>query len=168
MLVEHVLPRDLKRILIFEDFNECVRRVFKTNMTMDGVELPWEVTPAGDLQAAAAFAARSVSLERLSVAYMISAKHFFASAAGNPSWTWPDLKSLALTSPLLRETPQNADRINCLLQAAGITALRMPKLQTLTLWSAARGKAWAFIYQRGGGDGDGGNDGASSITWRGT
>ena len=38
-------------------------------------------------------------------------------------------------------------KINALLHAAGMTALRMPKLHTMVLWNGIKGSAFAFIYR---------------------
>lgn len=112
-----------------------------------------------DPRIAAAFAARSVDLEQLSVAYNVNAEDFFDRAACNPSWTWHRLESLALTSQLLRDT-QGRKGIDALLYVAGVTARRMPRLRAFVLWNGIQGQACAFLYQTGAG--------RASITWRGT
>lgn len=126
-------------------------------MLASRLNLSWEVTQVVDPDAAAAFAARSVGLEQLSVAYVVDAAHFLARATGKSSWTWPYLKSLSLKSQLRWDTTQSTEKINGLLYLAGVTAQRMPKLQTLTLWNGIK---WISIYQR--------DEGCANITWRGT
>lgn len=128
-----------------------------------GQLIPWqpqvEISRVVDPRIAAAFAAWSVDLEQLSVAYMVNAEDFFYRAACNSSWTWHRLESLALTSQLLRET-QNRKDIDALLYVACTTALRMPRLQAFVLWNGIDGEACAFIYHTDGG--------RASISWRGT
>ncbi|GAB1317024.1 Oxoglutarate iron-dependent oxygenase protein [Madurella fahalii] len=158
-LVQNHLPQSLKRVSVFEDFSESLARIFPTGQLM-----PWqpqvEFSRVVDPRIAAAFAARSVELQQLSVAYMVNAEDFFGHAACNSSWTWHHLTSLALTSQLLRDTTQSRKGIDDLLYVAGITARRMPKLQAFVLWNGMKGEACAFIYHRDGG--------RASITWRGT
>ncbi|KAK3373636.1 hypothetical protein B0T24DRAFT_657456 [Lasiosphaeria ovina] len=158
-LVQNHLPQSLKRVSVFEDFSEWLAGILQT-----GQFVPWqpqvEISRVVDPRIAAAFAARSVDLEQLSVAYMVNAEDFFGRTAYNSSWTWHHLKSLALTSQFLRNTMQSRKGIDDLLYLAGITARRMPKLQTLALWNGINGEACAFIYHRDGG--------RASIIWRGT
>jgi hypothetical protein len=52
------------------------------------------------------------------------------------------------------------EAIHALLYGAGVAALRMPRLHTMTLWNGRKENACAFIYQT--------ENGCSSITWRGT
>ncbi|KAK4196598.1 hypothetical protein QBC40DRAFT_313184 [Triangularia verruculosa] len=107
-------------------------------------------------QLAAAFASRSLTPDELSLSYIIDAQDFFKTC--QPTWTWQSLESLSLTSKQLRFTVDRKD-LDKLLLEAGKTALCMPKLKTLVLWSGEN-DACAFIYQTR-------NDHAS-ITWRGT
>lgn len=55
-------------------------------------------------------------------------------------------------------THSKPDRTNELLSIAAQAAVKMPKLETMTLWNGRRGEACSFIYRR--------RD--ASITWRGT
>jgi hypothetical protein len=106
----------------------------------------------------AAFASRSQDLEQLSVSYMVNAEDFFGACL--PSWTWPHLESLALTSQLLCYDWGRRVFIDNLLYKAGITALRMPKLRTLAIWNGREGNACAFIYHT--------DQTSAHITWRST
>ncbi|KAK7225558.1 hypothetical protein V2G26_013561 [Clonostachys chloroleuca] len=106
-------------------------------------------------QVAEGFAARSLGLEQLSVAFMVEAQYFMDAAKKN--WTWHELRSLSLMSRLMsRESSSQV--ISRLLRDAGAVALRMPKLETMNIWNGAQGEACAFMYRQ--------KD--SSITWRGT
>ncbi|KAH6632554.1 hypothetical protein F5144DRAFT_489282, partial [Chaetomium tenue] len=161
-LVQDRLPQSLKRVSVFEEFSESLGRILET-----GPLMPWqqqreelEFYRIVDPRIGMAFAARSVAFEQLSVAYMVNAEDLFSHAARNSSWTWHHLKSLALTSQILRDTLRSRRGIDDLLYLAGNTVSRMPKLQDFALWNGIKGEACAFIYRRDGG--------RASITWRGT
>lgn len=170
-LVENYLPSTLKRVSVFEDFSENLAGILRTTnshfyLLPPG---PWDgqmvdIHRKADPQISRAFAARSVDLEQLSLAYMVNAEDFFSCAAGNSSWTWDRLESLALTSQLLRQDATTNEKtrkeIDDMLYVAGITAQRMPKLQALALWNGIKGEACAFIYYR--------KSGRASLTCRGT
>ncbi|KAL7913358.1 hypothetical protein GGI35DRAFT_475244 [Trichoderma velutinum] len=104
------------------------------------------------------FAKKSRGLKHLAVSFMVDAKDVFRHC--KPSWTWPQLKSLALTSQLLRDDLDAHSKIQDLLCRAAALAKRMLKLDTFVLWNGAKGDACAFIYRVKGLD--------VSITWRGT
>ncbi|KFY13394.1 hypothetical protein V492_03300 [Pseudogymnoascus sp. VKM F-4246] len=129
------LPQTLKRLLVFEDFNENLAAILNVTsslgMLFTGPQL-------GDY-----FAPPSLNLEQLSISYMTSAEEFFR--ACSPTWKWQNLQSLALTSRFIIPTGLGQD-INDLLCRAGALALQMPKLHTLALWNGGRGIAAAFIY----------------------
>ncbi|TGJ78714.1 hypothetical protein E0Z10_g10046 [Xylaria hypoxylon] len=66
--------------------------------------------------------------------------------------SWPRLKSLALTSPILDwNTPRS--KIDDLLWAAAGAAMVMPRLQTMELWNGSKHVACIFRYSRTGGEG---------------
>jgi hypothetical protein len=156
-LVRNHLPPLLRRVTVFEDFNDdLAATLVNTNPPFTWL---WqgEAFRVIDPSVGAAFAQRSRRLEQLSVSYMVNAEDFFQ--ACKPTWTWPYLQSLALTSQLLRPTG-NRQEIDALLYEAGITALQMPKLQTLVLWNGGKGNACAFIYYA--------DRNHASVTWRGT
>ncbi|KAF5022621.1 hypothetical protein F66182_5336 [Fusarium sp. NRRL 66182] len=100
----------------------------------------------------------SLPLEHLAASFIIEASHFFAI---DPSWEWPNLISLVLTSRLL--TPEEiSTKIDALLQAAAVAALRMPRLETMEIWNGQKGLAALFQYRviRG--------SQQTRILWRGT
>ncbi|KAI5861472.1 hypothetical protein GGS23DRAFT_606331 [Durotheca rogersii] len=152
--VKRHLPQTLKRISAFEDFSEDI--VAALGGAVPASSWSWSflshTAPGAILvsasrvvepQLGAAFAARSLDLEQLSVSYMVNARDFFQ--ACTPTWTWERL---------------DRKEIDALLFNAGITALRMPKLQTLVLWNGHTENACAFIHHTG-------KDHAS-VAWRGT
>ncbi len=133
------LPRSLKTLSVFEDFDDSLADLFIN---------PWD--PAdhvriADSRVAADFAYRSVRLEQLSVSYLANAEDFFRACLH--TWTWEHLRSLALTSTLLQPT-ESRGNIYALLSRAAAVALQMPRLHTLVLWNGRRGNACAFIYHR--------------------
>ncbi|OPB41505.1 hypothetical protein A0O28_0082250 [Trichoderma guizhouense] len=108
------------------------------------------------------FARKSLGLKHLAVSFMVDAKDVLRHC--KPAYTWPQLKTVALTSQLLREdaslNPDSQGRIEDLLCRAAALAKRMPELDTFVLWNGAKGDACAFIYRVKGSK--------ASITWRGT
>ncbi|KAF5984243.1 f-box domain-containing protein [Fusarium coicis] len=149
----HHIPVGVKKVTIFEDFNEnflelyALERGRDSNLNPERVRLPFRVLGA-------VFALRSQRLEHLSVAFMIDAQHFFD--ACQPSWRWPRLKTLTLTHRAISKA--NVHQTNKLFQTAAQVALNMPELQTLTIWHGERREACAFTYRREHG----------SICWQGT
>lgn len=87
------------------------------------------------------FAHQSLKLEMLSVSFMVGASNFFDQC--KPSWTWPDLTSLTLTSQLL--TP-SADA-NSLFRKGAEVAIQMPHLKTMEIWNGRAGLAGMFQYR---------------------
>jgi hypothetical protein len=102
--------------------------------------------PTSDVSRAAANA--SLELEHLSVSFMVDASYFFH--AREPSWMWPNLTSLALTSRLLApdESPTEIDNM---LRAAAAAAMKMPNLEITEIWNGRVGLAMLFRYQLAGG-----------------
>ena len=146
--------KNVKKVTIFEDFNENYLDVFWDFPDPDD---SWD-NPARvrttSFKVGDAFVRRSRGLEHLSVGFLTDAYHFFK--ACQPDWQWDQLQSLCLTSRLMSKTTPN--QTNQLLTLAAQTIPRMPKLETLTLWNGARGEACSFTYRREYG----------SIIWRGT
>ncbi|KAH6995137.1 hypothetical protein EDB80DRAFT_586633 [Ilyonectria destructans] len=148
------LPKRLKRLSVFEDFNENYLALFQVQPSDIPYIDPDEVritTP----EVGAAFAARSLKLEQLSVSFIADAQYFFE--ACQPQWRWNHLQSLTLTSRLM--SPKSFPlQITYMLQNAGKAAFFMPRLEVMTMWNSIKGEACAFTYRK--------KDGL--ITWRGT
>ncbi|KAL6694639.1 hypothetical protein J3F84DRAFT_50422 [Trichoderma pleuroticola] len=102
-------------------------------------------------------ARKSRGLKHLAVSFMVDARDVLRHC--RPSSTWPRLKSVALTSQLLRDHPDTGS-IEALRCRAAALAKRMPALDTLVLWNGAKGHACAFIYRVRGS--------RASVAWRGT
>jgi hypothetical protein len=154
-LIQNHLPKTLKGLTIFEDFNQDLITALG-NPPIPGI-LRVDVTRIVDPRICTAFASRSIELEQLSISYMVNAEDFFRNCI--QSWTWQHLQSLALTSQLLQNTGKY-QQICSLLQSAGNTALRMPRLHTLVLWNGTQGNACAFVYHT--------DRNYAYLTWRGT
>ncbi|KAH6892379.1 hypothetical protein B0T10DRAFT_559966 [Thelonectria olida] len=156
-MIDAHLPQGLKKLSIFEDFNQDHITLSRRNWLSavepetkpDRVRIP---TPA----VGAAFAARSLELEQLSVAFMADARDFFD--ARQPQWRWENLRSLVLTSVLM--TRSSKFQMFDLLRDAAEAARCMPKLQTMVLWNGAVGEACAFAFCK--------EYASASIAWRGT
>lgn len=88
---------------------------------------------------------------------MVDAYDFF-DAAIKFSYTWDNLTSLFLTSPLVTDET-NYRWINELLENAGIAAMNMPALRVMHIWNGAKGKLCGFRYQV--------TDSDTAIQWRG-
>jgi hypothetical protein len=91
---------------------------------------------------------------------MVDAAGFLG--ALQPGWTWPNLKTLALTSVLLTPKDFDPDGVDRMLKDAAAAAARMPNLETMEIWNGRKGVAGLFRYRsarRGG---------TAGITWRGT
>ncbi|KAF5239858.1 hypothetical protein FANTH_9799 [Fusarium anthophilum] len=100
----------------------------------------------------------SLPLEHLAASFIIDASHFFAI---DPSWEWPNLTSLVLTSRLLKPE-DDSTKIDALLQAAAAAALKMPRLETMEIWNGQKGLAALFQYRMIRGSRQ------ARILWRGT
>lgn len=106
-----------------------------------------------------AFATKSLILQNLAVAFLVTAEQVFEQC--DPSWRWTSLQSLALTSPSLHFTEGTANQIDSLLYRAAKLVPKMPNLHTLVLWNGAKANACAFIFLKSI------RDRKASITWRG-
>lgn len=136
------MPDTLKRLTLFEDFNEDFNSVFNSLFQQGSIAYT-ELVRIANPSLGIALAKISLFLEQLSASFLIDAKDFFQ--ACRPNWIWKDLVSLALTSRLLNSTEARAE-INNMLYAAGIVARNMPKLRIMEIWSGGRGQATIFRY----------------------
>jgi hypothetical protein len=146
------LPNTLRRLTIFEDFDEYFNKYFQ-----GGSPLHAEPVRTAAPFVGAALAQASLSLEELSASFIIDAKDFFE--ACQPTWTWNNLTSLALTSRLL-DSDKNNPAVNKMMHDASSAALNMPKLRILEIWTAGKDHACVFRYRA--------TSNSATITWRGT
>ncbi|KAL7943953.1 hypothetical protein V8C42DRAFT_353852 [Trichoderma barbatum] len=151
------LNKNLKKLVVFENFNQQ----YTTTMQrfQDGVDLAECDTIRNPSPAVSRMVAlASLKLEHLAASYIINASHFFDI---EPSWEWPNLTSLALTSKLL-SPDEDSIEIGAMLRAAAAAALKMPQLKTMEIWNGRKGLAALFKYQAFS------DAGQALITWRGT
>lgn len=139
MVLEKCLPNTLRRLIIFEDSEDYLAEYFRGDSPCH-IEPVRKATPF----VGAALAQASLALESLSASFIVDAKDFFE--ACQPTWTWNNLTSLALTSRLLAST-QNGAEIYKLLEDASAAALHMPKLHILEIWTGGKAQACAFRYR---------------------
>ncbi|KAK4059606.1 hypothetical protein Trihar35433_10653 [Trichoderma harzianum] len=85
----------------------------------------------------------SLKLEHLAASYIVDASRFFNI---EPTWEWPNMTSLVLTSKLLAPDKSPIE-IGAMLQAAAAVATKMPKLKTMEIWNGRKGVAPLFKYQ---------------------
>ncbi|KAK2765014.1 hypothetical protein FQN54_008713 [Arachnomyces sp. PD_36] len=154
------IPRfnnDLKRLVVFENFNQrypANMQQFLNGVDIAGCDIIRNPAPAVSRRVALA----SLKLEHLAASFIVDASDFFKI---EPSWEWPHLSSLVLTSNLL--TPdENPIEIGAMLQAAAAAALKMPQLETMEIWNGRKGLAALFKYQAFR------NTQQATILWRGT
>ncbi|KAF4434951.1 F-box domain-containing [Fusarium acutatum] len=100
-------------------------------------------------------AVASLSLENLSLSFIVDAVAFFGQCREN--WLWANLRSLTLTSRLLT-CDGDPSKIHGLLQTAAQMAKRMPKLERLTIWNGEANEACACTYRK--------QQHFASVTWQ--
>lgn len=142
----------LRKLILFENLDE---QYSSSCFDCDPIRLP-------DPDVSMRVVNASLKLEHLSASFMVDASYFFD--ACKPSLSFPNLTSLVLTSQLL--TPDECpSRINKMLEAAAIAAMKMPKLESMEIWNGREGLAMLFSYHQhrsvGGGQ-------RAVVTWRGT
>lgn len=108
------------------------------------------------------FVTKSLGLRHLAVAFLVTAERVLHE--WEPTWRWPILESLALTSPLLH-SGSDGDKIEALLCKAAHIVPQVQHLQTLVLWNGGKANACAFIFHRNTTNRN--RDKNASITWRG-
>lgn len=139
--------KDIRKLTIFENYNQYYSHLIPA----------YKHTRAFNKALHQTSALVSCKLEHFSASFLVDASLFFASC--NPSWTWTNLTSLTLTSPLLapKATAAQTDLINMLNSAAAV-AYQMPQLRTMELWNGRKSLATLFKYQSK----------PTIITWRST
>ncbi|KAK8012867.1 hypothetical protein PG991_010242 [Apiospora marii] len=146
----------LRKVALFENFDDqyafCLVSAEPRSVTLNCEPVR---TPRPGLSHT--LASSSLSLEHLSASFVVEASRFLRGL--KPSWAWPNLTSLVLTSQLLTAQPERQADIDALLQSAAAAAMRMPKLETMEIWNGSAGLAGTFQYRR---------SAPPSITWRGT
>ncbi|RFU78610.1 hypothetical protein TARUN_3580 [Trichoderma arundinaceum] len=151
-LFKQVLPSQLKKIILFEDFNEYYQHAIGES---DG----YVDTRTPSVGISRALANTSLNLEKLSAAFMIDARHFFEARMSD--WAWRNLTGIALTSLVL--VPDGGAQTRSLLREAAAAALGMPILRCMEIWNGGRGIACVFRFQVS----EDHEPRSATITWRG-
>ncbi|RFU75819.1 hypothetical protein TARUN_6420 [Trichoderma arundinaceum] len=135
VLFESLACTRLRRLVLFENFNQQYPHCI---WDCDPIRTP---TP----NVSQAVANASLKLEHLAASFIVDASYFFF--ARRPSWKWPNLTWLALTSRLLThdESPIAVDTM--LRAAAAAAAMKMPNLKAMEIWNGREGLAMLFRYQ---------------------
>ena len=133
--------KNLKKLMVFENFNQqypAIMQRFQYGVDLTGCDSLRNPTPAVSRMVALA----SLKLEHVAASFIVDASHFFEI---EPSWEWPNLSSIVLTSNLL--TPdKDPVEIGVMLQAAAAAAIKMPGLETMEIWNGRKGLAALFKY----------------------
>lgn len=157
-LLESHRIRRLTKLAIFENFNQRYVNAY--------LEMDCERTRPPNPTLGRLLSDVCGNFETLSASFMVDAEIFFAFALDPARYfrlskTWPNLRSLVLTSQLLAPDQDETPITNMLLAAAE-AAVYMPKLETLQIWNGRRKLAALFKYEAA-------TEGQpSTITWRGT
>ncbi|UKZ81159.1 hypothetical protein TrVFT333_008930 [Trichoderma virens FT-333] len=149
---------NLKRPVVFENFNQqypTIMQRFQFGVDLAKCDSIRNPTPAVSQMVALT----SLKLEHLVASFIVDASHFFNSI--KPSWEWPNLTSLVLTSNLL-SPDESPIKIRAMLQAAAAVTTKMPQLERMEIWNGRKGLAALFKYQVFH------NIRQARITWRGT
>ncbi|KAK3298914.1 uncharacterized protein B0H64DRAFT_85584 [Chaetomium fimeti] len=132
----------IKRLTVFENFNQqypASLKLFQAGVDLSDCENIRNPAPAVSRMAALA----SLKLEHLAASFLVDARHFFEI---EPSWVWPNLTSLVLTSKVLVPDGDQTE-IEAVLQAAAAAAMKMPRLETMEIWNGRKGLTALFRYQ---------------------
>ncbi|PVI05846.1 hypothetical protein DM02DRAFT_682780 [Periconia macrospinosa] len=134
------MPDQLKRLTIFEDFNE--------SYMISRINAP--PNPRHDritsIPLMRGLAEASLVLQHLSAAFIVNACQFWKVCKAN--WVWEQLLTLTLTSQAL--WPDNHPKnINDAIVEAAQVAKNMPKLQTMQIWNGRKGYAAVYRYEKG-------------------
>ncbi|KAK6723637.1 hypothetical protein SNK04_002484 [Fusarium graminearum] len=150
-----VLPKTLKSLILFQ---HSVEHLTQSAYQDPSYERLRDIRNRLDIQNKSSryLAQTSLRLEQFFVSFLINAGDFLA--ACRKEWTWEHLQSLALS--FQGSGKHHQEGINSPLLSTAKVALRMPKLETLVLWSGDRGTTCAFIYTR--------NEYCAQVVWRGT
>lgn len=139
-LFESLVPNQLKKVVLFEDFNkEYISRFQGVYETLNA-----ELSRKADFAVSRAVAEASLDLEHLSASFIVDARHFFQ--ARQTDWVWNTLVSLVLTSDSQAPHGNHAE-VSTILQSAAAAASKMPRLKSMEIWNEAKGWACVFRYQ---------------------
>ncbi|KAK3688423.1 hypothetical protein B0T22DRAFT_459394 [Podospora appendiculata] len=147
----------LKRLVVFENFHQQYPAILQRLLNVEEMEKCESIRDPHPV-VGRMVAIASLQLEHLAASFIVDAGHFFAI---EPSWEWPKLTSLVLTSNVLRPG-EDPVQMEAMLHAAAAAAMRMPRLETMEIWNGRKGLAAAFQYQTLP------NARRATVTWRAT
>ncbi|KAF5644887.1 f-box domain protein [Fusarium tjaetaba] len=152
--------KNVKSMTVFRDRNEYFNTVYRRQEAEYRRRFALGATqPDQSLRdrpaLAREFAVASLSLENLSVSFIVDAVDFFGQCQEN--WLWAGLRSLTLTSRHLT-CDGDSSEIHGQLQKAAQMAKRMPKLERLIIWNGGANEACAFTYRK--------QQHSASVTWQ--
>ncbi|KAI1025109.1 hypothetical protein LB504_009802 [Fusarium proliferatum] len=138
--------KNVTSMTVFQDRNEYFNAVARRRRSwiQRHFQSQSRPTPPGKVLARE-LAVASLSLENLSLSFIVDAVDFFSQC--QETWLWADLRSLTLTSRLLT-CDGDSFEIHKLLQTAAQMAKHMPKLERLTIWNGGANEACAFTYRK--------------------
>lgn len=138
--------KNVKSMTVFQDRNEYFNAVARRRRSWIQRHFQPQLRPIlpGKVLARE-LAVASLSLENLSLSFIVDAVDFFSQCQEN--WLWADLRSLTLTSRLLTSDGDSLE-IHELLQTAAQKTKHMPKLERLTIWNGGANEACAFTYRK--------------------
>ncbi|KAI0100314.1 hypothetical protein GGR51DRAFT_532539 [Nemania sp. FL0031] len=132
---------NLKRLVVFENFNQQYPAIMQRFLLREDLSKCDSIrNPSSAISRMVALA--SLKLEHLTASFIVDASHFFEI---NPSWEWPNLTSLVITSKLLAPN-EDSVKIGSMLQTAAAVAIKMPQLETMEIWNGRKGLAALFKY----------------------
>ncbi|PHH84097.1 hypothetical protein CDD83_2478 [Cordyceps sp. RAO-2017] len=135
------LPPTLRSVHLFEDFNHTLHPDRHRRIALP--TLGHRLCDA------------SHNLTSLSAAFLVDAWDFFTrfeEHGAEAGASWPNLRTLSLTSRHFRRLGASAER---LLEKAGTGAMAMPRLEAMELWTSGEGEARVFQFQARGPGGRG-------------
>lgn len=136
-----VVSTTVRKLVIFENFNQQYPKALQQlrgGQDMTGCQnfrIP-------DKDVAYRLVVASRRLEHLAASFIVDASHFFRF---RPKWERSNLISLILTSAWLAPQADPDSRGGLLISAAAV-AMKMPRLETLIIWTARKGLAAMFKY----------------------
>ncbi|RSL68604.1 hypothetical protein CEP54_002703 [Fusarium duplospermum] len=136
------LPKHIKRLAFFEDFDEDIDSIFTGQMFFNG---EFVRTPNRALGASLAALQNQQSL---CVSFIVDAYDFFEALHHRlRDGAWRNLTHFSMTSILL-QSQTTASEVQRLLMMAAFAACRFPSLEVMELWYGRREEACLFRFSR--------------------
>ncbi|KAM0417349.1 hypothetical protein ACHAPT_012665 [Fusarium lateritium] len=140
-LLHLYVPKNVKRLCLFEDFDEDFDIMYARDDLAGHIGTPSRVLGAS--------LAALRNQQSLCVSFMVDAYDFFDGLRHRRhDRAWRELTHLSMTSMLLRPDTRHF-RVQCLLMMAASAARRFPNLKIMELWYDRRQEACLFRFSRG-------------------